>query len=194
MTPTENNDDGTDNGMAEAGPVAEHSLTSEQKAQDILASARAEADAILSRARAAAAEVSGATAQREGQSPATAASEQVLAKARAAVSEIRAKAAGLTGEVHDKVYASADAVLEYARSTAREFRERGPRQRQRLWHGRDRWRNRSLPRLAQRWEKSTRTETGQCRVPGATTPARRRRGGVSGLLVTSGGQCVTGAT
>ena len=127
MTPTDGNGDGTSNGMADAGPAAEQSLTSEQKAQDILASARAEADAILNRARAAAAEVSGGTAQREGRSAAAVASEQVLAKARAAASEIRAKAAGLTGDVQDKVHASADAVLEYARSTAREFREQGPK-------------------------------------------------------------------
>ena len=182
MAPTDGNGDGTSNGMAEAGPAAEQSLTSEQKAQDILASARAEADAILNRARAAAAEVSGGTAQREGQSAATVASEQVLAKARAAASEIRAKAAGLTGDVQDKVHASADAVLEYARSTAREFREQGPK----------------TTAEAVAWARSVeeqivskaRTTVGEIRahrsrtVPGteATTPARRQRGGVSGLL------------
>ena len=182
MAPTDRNGDGTSNGMAEAGLAAEQSLTSEQKAQDILASARAEADAILNRARAAAAEVSGGTAQREGQSAATVASEQVLAKARAAASEIRAKAAGLTGDVQDKVHASADAVLEYARSTAREFREQGPK----------------TTAEAVAWARSVeeqilskaRTTVGEIRahrsrtVPGteATTPARRQRGGVSGLL------------
>jgi hypothetical protein len=40
MAPTDRSGDGTSNGMAEAGLAAEQSLTSEQKAQDILASAR----------------------------------------------------------------------------------------------------------------------------------------------------------
>ena len=164
MAQTENNGDGTSNGMAEPGPAAEHILTSEQKAQDILASARAEADAILNRARAAAAEVSGGTTQREGKSAATVASEQVLAKARAAAAEIRAKAADLTGDVPGEVHASADAVLEYARSTAREFRAQGPKTTAEAVAWARSVENRSSVRHAQRWEKFTRTGWTPCRV------------------------------
>ena len=101
--------------------------TSEQKAEEILAAARNEAETILKKARAAAANISGQTQQAEGRSPVLAATERVLAKAQAAASEIRTGAASLTGEVRDKVLASADEVLDHARSAAREFREHGPR-------------------------------------------------------------------
>ena len=106
---------------------AENGQTSEQKAEEILAAARDEAQAILEKARAAAADISGRTQQAEGRSPVVAATERVLGKARAAASEIRAGAASLTGEVRDRVLASADEVLDHARSAAREFRDQGPR-------------------------------------------------------------------
>jgi len=104
----------------------ENGQTSEQKAQEILAAARKEAEAILKNARAEA-DISGHAAQAEARSPVLVATEQVLAKARAAAAEIRANAASLTGEARDKVLASADEVLDHARSAAREFREQGPR-------------------------------------------------------------------
>jgi hypothetical protein len=112
----------TDGSAAEFNSTSEN-LSAEQRAEEILAAARAEAEKIRTQAR----EEAAATSRSSRRSPILMATDQVMAKARAAVAEITSKAASATGQVPEKVAAKAESLMSHVREAVARFKEEGPK-------------------------------------------------------------------
>jgi len=123
MEPDRNSDELVPDSTDRSNGQSTDALTPEERAQAILAKARAQATEILREARGNSATSRAKARAGAGRTSTEMAMEQIAAKARAAAAEVRKKASLEQGEKQGGLNAEADEILAYAESSIAQLRE-----------------------------------------------------------------------